>query len=40
MTISKRFLDRAKASLRKYQKLLESARARDVNRGYKGPVCW
>ncbi|HEX9563887.1 MAG TPA: type I restriction enzyme HsdR N-terminal domain-containing protein [Gemmatimonadaceae bacterium] len=31
MKISKRFLDRAKGSLRKYQKLLESARARDVN---------
>ncbi len=31
MKISKRFLDRAKGSFRKYQKLLESARARDVN---------
>lgn len=31
MKVSKRFLDRAKGSLRKYQKLLESARARDVN---------
>jgi sulfur transfer complex TusBCD TusB component (DsrH family) len=29
--VSKRFLDRAKGSLRKYQKLFESARARDVN---------
>lgn len=31
MKISKRFLDRARTSLRKYQKLFESARARDVN---------
>lgn len=31
MKVSKRFLDRAKASLRRYQKVLESARARDVN---------
>lgn len=29
--ISKRFLDRAKQRLRRYQKVLESARARDVN---------
>ena len=31
MKVSKRFLDRAKGSLRRYQKILESARARDVN---------
>lgn len=31
MLVSKRFLDRAKGSLRRYQKILESARARDVN---------
>ena len=31
MKVSKRFLDRAKGSLRKYQRLLESARTRDVN---------
>jgi hypothetical protein len=31
MKVSKRFLERAKGSFRKYQKLLESARARDVN---------
>jgi predicted type IV restriction endonuclease len=30
MQVSKRFLERAKANLRRYQKLLESARARDV----------
>jgi predicted type IV restriction endonuclease len=30
MQVSKRFLDRAKGSLRRYQKVLESARARDV----------
>ena len=30
MQVSKRFLDRAKANLRRYQKVLESARARDV----------
>jgi hypothetical protein len=29
--ISKRFLERAKTNLRRYQKVLESARARDVN---------
>ncbi|MHB1326690.1 MAG: type I restriction enzyme HsdR N-terminal domain-containing protein [Gemmatimonadales bacterium] len=29
--VSKRFLDRAKTHLRRYQKILESARARDVN---------
>jgi len=29
--ISKRFIDRFKASFRKYQKILEAARARDVN---------
>ena len=29
--VSKRFLDRAKANLRRYQKVLEGARARDVN---------
>ena len=29
--VSKRFLDRAKKRLRRYQKLLDSARARDVN---------
>lgn len=31
MKISKRFLDRAKPALRKYQKVLASAHARDVN---------
>lgn len=31
MPISKRFLDRARPALRKYQKILEAARARDVN---------
>jgi hypothetical protein len=31
MRVSKRFLDRAKPGLRKYQKALEAARARDVN---------
>src|SRR5687768_6798292 len=31
MKISKRFVDRARNSLRRYQKLVESARARDVN---------
>lgn len=31
MKVSKRFLDRAKANLRRYQKVLESARSRDVN---------
>lgn len=31
MNVSKRFADRAKANLRRYQKVLESARARDVN---------
>lgn len=31
MKLSKRFLDRAKPSLRKYQRVLESARTRDVN---------
>ena len=30
MQVSKRFLDRAKGNLRRYQKVLESARARDV----------
>jgi hypothetical protein len=30
MQVSKRFLDRAKSGLRRYQKILESARARDV----------
>ena len=30
MQVSKRFLDRAKPSLRRYQKVLETARARDV----------
>jgi hypothetical protein len=29
--VSKRFLERAKANLRRYQKLLDSARSRDVN---------
>jgi hypothetical protein len=28
--MSKRFVDRAKAQLRRYQKIIESARARDV----------
>jgi len=31
MQVSKRFLDRAKGSLRRYQKVLGSARTRDVN---------
>ena len=31
MRISKRFVDRAKPALRKYQKALEAARSRDVN---------
>ncbi len=31
MKVSKRFLERAKSSLRKYQRVLESARTRDVN---------
>jgi hypothetical protein len=31
MQVSKRFLERAKTSLRRYQKVLESAKARDVN---------
>lgn len=31
MIVSKRFAERAKTSLRRYQKILESARARDVN---------
>jgi len=31
LKVSKRFLDRAKTHLRRYQKLLESAKARDVN---------
>ena len=31
MEVSKRFLDRAKANLRRYQKILGSAHARDVN---------
>lgn len=31
MSIPKRFLDRAKPALRRYQKVLESARKRDVN---------
>lgn len=31
MAISKRFLDRARPALRKYQKILEAAQARDVN---------
>lgn len=31
MKVSKRFLERARAGLRKYQRILESAQARDVN---------
>ncbi len=31
MKVSKRFLDRAKPALRRYQRVLENARARDVN---------
>lgn len=31
MQLPKRFVDRAKANLRRYQKVLESARARDLN---------
>ena len=31
MKIPKRFLDRAKSNLRRYQRILESAKARDVN---------
>jgi predicted type IV restriction endonuclease len=31
MKVSKRFVDRAKPALRRYQKILESARRRDVN---------
>lgn len=31
MKVSKRFLDRARPALRRYQKILESARKRDVN---------
>ena len=31
MRISKRFVDRAKPALRKYQKALEAAQSRDVN---------
>lgn len=31
MRISKRFLDRAKQHLRRYQKILKDAQARDVN---------
>jgi hypothetical protein len=31
MNVSKRFSDRARANLRRFQKVLESARARDVN---------
>jgi hypothetical protein len=30
--VSKRFLDRAKSNLRRYQKVLASAKARDVDR--------
>ena len=29
--VSKRFVDRARTSLRRYQKVLETAKARDVN---------
>jgi len=31
MKVSKRFIDRAKSQLRRYQKAFESARARDIN---------
>jgi hypothetical protein len=38
MQVSKRFLDRAKANLRRYQKVLESARQRDVGESDTGVV--